>query len=614
MRQKLPAFLLTIFFFLHSAGVALAAEPAKFSVSYDINYEIEKNGLTKVTQNAHLTNLTSEYYATQYVSRLGNANLENVRAYDRLGPLKIVTTGTDEGRKITVSFNDRVYGRGKTLNWTLVFETKEIALHNGRIWEINIPKPSNLENITDYNVTLNVPKGIGNLLYAKPEPAGGINPPRDFYFWNRDLIKDSGISVAFGDYQVYNFILQYHLANLNFSSDDMEIALPPETGYQHVVLENLNPAPFDVYVDPDGNWLAKYRLSAGQKLDIEASGQVQTFLFPRRDLSAPTANFSAYTYSQKYWETNNPLIRQTAQKLRTPENIYNFVSKTLHYDTGRVENNLGRVGALGAITHPESAICMEFTDLFIALARAAGIPAREVNGFAFTADNRRQPLSLKKDILHAWPEYFDGQNWVMVDPTWGNTTGGIDYFHTFDLDHVTFAVQGIASTKPEPAGGYKITGKEKDVTVTPAPALYQTAPAASLAVGNNFPAEVISGLPVNGKILVSNSGPVLVRGNKITLASADFFLSPSTITVPDLPPFARRAIPVSFRTKNALFSGKGIIALALDGNNFQVVVISRPFYENKFIAGFAAILIFGSLGVWAVAKFARHLPLFRPGG
>jgi len=52
----------------------------------------------------------------------------------------------------------------------------------------------------------------------------------------------------------------------------------------------------------------------------------------------------------------------------------------------------------------------------------------------------------------------------MVDPTWGNTTGGVDYFNTFDFDHLAFVVKGISSTYPVPAGGYKLTGDENKKT------------------------------------------------------------------------------------------------------------------------------------------------------
>jgi hypothetical protein len=57
--------------------------------------------------------------------------------------------------------------------------------------------------------------------------------------------------------------------------------------------------------------------------------------------------------------------------------------------------------------------CTEHTLLFVALARAVGLPAREVGGLAYVPD--------KKPMFgwHAWAEVHDGHQWVSVDPTWG---------------------------------------------------------------------------------------------------------------------------------------------------------------------------------------------------
>jgi hypothetical protein len=56
--------------------------------------------------------------------------------------------------------------------------------------------------------------------------------------------------------------------------------------------------------------------------------------------------------------------------------------------------------------------CTEHSLLFVALARAAGIPAREVGGLAYVKG--------KKPMFgwHAWAEIHDGRQWVSVDPTW----------------------------------------------------------------------------------------------------------------------------------------------------------------------------------------------------
>ncbi len=56
--------------------------------------------------------------------------------------------------------------------------------------------------------------------------------------------------------------------------------------------------------------------------------------------------------------------------------------------------------------------CTEHALLFTALARAAGIPARQLGGLMYA----RQTKSAF--AWHAWAEIHDGRQWVSVDPTW----------------------------------------------------------------------------------------------------------------------------------------------------------------------------------------------------
>ena len=67
--------------------------------------------------------------------------------------------------------------------------------------------------------------------------------------------------------------------------------------------------------------------------------------------------------------------------------------------------------------------CTEHTLLFVAVARAAGLPAREVGGLALGQSQGKPVLA-----WHAWPEYHDGSCWRAVDPTW-NEPGGVDGTH-----------------------------------------------------------------------------------------------------------------------------------------------------------------------------------------
>lgn len=74
--------------------------------------------------------------------------------------------------------------------------------------------------------------------------------------------------------------------------------------------------------------------------------------------------------------------------------------------------------------------CSEHSALFVTLARAAGIPAREVSGLAYAGD--KDP----KFGLHGWAEVVIDGKWVPVDPTWNQVE--VDATHVvFDLDSLS---------------------------------------------------------------------------------------------------------------------------------------------------------------------------------
>ncbi len=58
--------------------------------------------------------------------------------------------------------------------------------------------------------------------------------------------------------------------------------------------------------------------------------------------------------------------------------------------------------------------CQSHTNLFTAIARAAGIPTRIVNGLVYSRD-------FEGFVYHAWPEVYVGE-WRALDPTFGQTT------------------------------------------------------------------------------------------------------------------------------------------------------------------------------------------------
>ncbi|MFC1625653.1 transglutaminase family protein [Patescibacteria group bacterium] len=442
----------------------------EFVIDSVINYQVEESGITTITHDITLENIYSNLYATSYTLSLFNINAINVRAYDSNGSLEYEQNNEEGKVNIKVNFKDSVVGKGKSRRFYINYQEDGFATQTGEVWEISIPRLSDENSYRNYSVSLKVPLNFGLEAYISPKPySSDENEQARIYNFAKKDVSQTGITAAFGQFQVFSFTLLYHLENPLAKKAEVKIAIPPDTAFQKVYYQKLDPKPKNVNVDKDGNWMATYELSPRQRVDVTAQGDTQIFS-SYRSFPIPTIeNLNDNLSSSDYWQADDSRIKDLAIQLKTPKAIYDYVRENLTYNIDRVQPNVERLGAIGALNSPQDAICMEFTDLFIAIARASGIPAREVNGYAFTENPDIQPLSLVSDVLHSWPEYWDRAKnvWIPIDPTWAQTTGGIDYFNKLDLRHFVFVIHGLDTQKPYPPGSYKLgVNPQKDVFVS----------------------------------------------------------------------------------------------------------------------------------------------------
>lgn len=456
------------FLLLICSTTSVSAE-GEFRTDVDVTYKVQESGITTVTNKITLENLFSDFYATAYTFILNNIKPVNFTASEGNKKLPLEVKNDGSKTNLVISFPDAKVGRGVKRIFSISYDDPTIAQRTGEVWEISIPRLSSDSSFSSYNLSFLVPNSFGEEAYISPNPER--KEGRDgfkVYMFNKDVVSKTGIMAGFGQFQVFSFNLIYHLENPLVKSALTEIALPPDTSSQKVYFSKITPKPNNVRVDNDGNWLASYILTPRQRLDIKVEGSVQIFAGPRPFLIPSGSTLEENLLQTEYWQSTDPVILDLAKKYKTPKEIYDFVVSYLSYDFERVKPNVVRLGALGALKNPKNAICMEFTDLFIAIARAAKIPAREINGFAYTENPKIQPLSLVSDVLHAWPEYWDAtkKTWISIDPTWGSTTGGIDFFNKLDLRHFAFVIHGVDSQKPYAPGSYKLgPNPQKDVFV-----------------------------------------------------------------------------------------------------------------------------------------------------
>lgn len=576
MRRIIFFFLVVISYLLFVTSAKAAAE---FESGYNVRYQLLPNGRLTVNQEISLTNKLSSVYATRYSLILASEKIENITASDKLGPLKTEIQQKDSQTVINLVFNEQVVGTGKTYKFTISYEQADLAQKNGQVWEVFLPKPANPELITDYGLSLAVPLSFGELAFINPDPIEKkIENDLNIYRFSKNQLLNSGVSAAFGQFQIFDFVLNYHLENPNLVLGETEIALPPDTAFQQVSYKKILPEPLNVRIDPDGNWLASFRLKPAEKIDISVAGKVKIFAKNQERFFPPTPdNLEKNLISEEYWEANNPLIQNTAKNLKTPRAIYDFVVETLDYDFNRVnKEGIERKGALRALADPKGSICMEFTDLFIALARAAGIPAREINGYAYTTNPKLQPLNLVADILHSWPEYWNQQQktWVPIDPTWGKTTGGLNYFDKTDLNHFAFAIHGESSSQPPPAGSYRrpsFLGKDVQVAF----GRYEQEETPKIDIEFRLPKRLFWKKEVDGELIVKNSSPgafynlkILISGNKLTASSGNS----NQVLLSALPPFGQEKISLKIKTASWFDYGQGLIKVNTNGQEFQTKI------------------------------------------
>ncbi len=209
--------------------------------------------------------------------------------------------------------------------------------------------------------------------------------------------------------------------------------------HQRVEAMTITPGDYVLVTDEYGNRYAEFDLSAqppDSAISITIVYQVQveetTAVLSPCEGPLPTE----FTQPELHIESDNPQIKALAAELaqgkatacEKARAFYDYIGNHLVYSyNGR---NWGAQATLGEM----GADCTEYSDLLIALSRAAGIPARYVEGLAYFPD----AADAQARTEHAWVEVFlPGPGWTPIDPTLGRSSiTRATYFAHLPPDHI----------------------------------------------------------------------------------------------------------------------------------------------------------------------------------
>ncbi len=559
-----------------------------FNISQNIQYQLDLSGNAQVTQEIELTNNLSQIYPKEYQAIISSENIQNIFASDSLGNIIQNIEKQNDQTIINLKFNDQNVGKNQKTSFKLNYDIPKLASKKGNIWEISLPENKNNLANQIYKTSLFIPTSFGSLSFSSitPQTVVSLNNQTEIYFNSVDN-KNQKIYLIFGNYQLFDFKFKYLLENTTAQNNIHTITLPPETDSQKITYRSIEPAPKNIIIDPDGNYLATYQLTPNQKMEINIDGQAKII---HSNLSKATINPKDYLKPDTYWETDHPTLTSIAQTLSSPKEIYQYVVNTLNYKQQNIDSST-RQGALKSLSDPNNALCTEFTDLFVTLARIKGIPAREVQGFAYSNNIKIKPININTDILHAWPQYYDQQkqSWISVDPTWGKTTNGIDFFSDLDPNHFAFVFHGLNSIHPLPAGAYKNNQNIKTVNVEFAKN--------ELKQGQ-IPLKIT---PITNKIYQSSSIKIqnpnyqTISHLKVNIQKLDI-----ETTINHLPPLSSIEIPIkstSLITSLLPINYKLNIRLEYDTNTVDFTVNDPHFWFKLIIFGSIVTTLIGFGGI-----------------
>ena len=188
--------------------------------------------------------------------------------------------------------------------------------------------------------------------------------------------------------------------------------------------------------DKSGNTFYKFylgKINDGSSRSVKALYDVTMTEFDLKDdITNPESydediykkELKQYTKSDKYIDSNNEAIIETVKQVvgtetvpyKIAEKLYSFVKNKLEYDYEKLAQKSRKTNKASELLNLDKGVCQDYSILYAALCRAAGIPAKYVAGAPIRSIAYEESREISDG--HAWNEInLPGLGWVPIDTT-----------------------------------------------------------------------------------------------------------------------------------------------------------------------------------------------------
>lgn len=159
----------------------------------------------------------------------------------------------------------------------------------------------------------------------------------------------------------------------------------------------------------------KYSLEFSDTIDVELITPQVPFLYPNQ--------FVSFNKDSKPVSIAVEVVKNATDDVEAIEAIYNYVISNITYDHEAAANvQSGYIPDLDKIMVEKKGICFDYASVMVSMLRSQRIPAQLVFGYSGSAYHAWINIYLNEIGWVNGLIYFDGHDWVRMDPTFAATS------------------------------------------------------------------------------------------------------------------------------------------------------------------------------------------------
>ncbi|MBD3250511.1 MAG: hypothetical protein GF381_03020, partial [Candidatus Pacebacteria bacterium] len=201
--------------------LSLFASPSKaqlnsdnFETTLTSTYTVSVSGQTHVEHLFKIKNLSPTTYVNKYGLQIGSNRIQNIQVTHQGQQLEPQIVQDETQTSIGLTFEEKVVGKNKLNQFSISYQNPDLASVKGRVLEINIPAMANPDYYDQHQAILITPSQFGRPSRITPADHQFEQVDQNLKLRYSQL-NGRGISAIYGDEQIYELAIKYHLQNPN---------------------------------------------------------------------------------------------------------------------------------------------------------------------------------------------------------------------------------------------------------------------------------------------------------------------------------------------------------------------------------------------------------------